>query len=83
MKLRVLVAGFPVQMTVVIVIIMVAVVLSTHPKGMHQILQFWREKQSVQSACSAPALSPPPGVEAQARRLGLTIQCDIGRVTTV
>ena len=43
MELRVLVAGFPVRMTVVsmiTVVIMVTVVLSTHPKVMHQILQF-------------------------------------------
>lgn len=41
MDLRVLVADFPVQMTVVITMVtMVTVVLSTHPKVMHQIFQF-------------------------------------------
>lgn len=40
MELRVLVVGFPVQMTVVTMVIMVTVILSTHPKVMHQILQF-------------------------------------------
>lgn len=67
MDLRVWVAGFPVQMTVVTmvtvvtvvnmvtvvtVVIMVTVVLSTHPKVMHQILQLWQEKKTV-SALSA------------------------------
>lgn len=40
MELRVLVVGFSVQMTVVTMVIMVTVILSTHPKVMHQILQF-------------------------------------------
>lgn len=63
MDLRVWVAGFPVQMTVVTmvtvvtvvnmvtvvtVVIMVTVVLSTHPKVMHQILQLWQEKKNSQ-----------------------------------
>lgn len=53
MELRVLVAGFPVLMTVVIMVtmfIMVTVVLSPHPKVMHQIFQFWQEKQCSQCA---------------------------------
>lgn len=45
MELRVLVVGFPVQMTVVTMVIMVTVILSTHPKVMHQILQFWQKKK--------------------------------------
>lgn len=84
MELRVLVVGFPVQMTVVTMVIMVTVILSTHPKVMHQILQFWqkKKKKSVQSVRSAPALSPPPGVGADDHRLGLTGQRDIARLTT-
>lgn len=77
--LRVLVAGFPVQMTVVI---MVTVVLSTHPKVVHQSLQFWQEEQSVHSLW-APALSPPPGGEAENLSLGLTSQRDIGSLAVV
>lgn len=54
MEPRVLVADFPVQMTVLItmvtMVIMVTVVLSTHPKVMHQNFQFWQEKQC--SQCS-------------------------------
>lgn len=51
--------------TMVTVVIMITVVLSTHPKTMHQILQFWQEKNknqkaTVQSVRSAPASSPPP-----------------------
>lgn len=77
--LRVLVVRFPVQMTVVI---MVTVVLSTHPKVMHQSLQFWQEEQSVHSLW-APALSPPPGVEAENLSLGLTSQRDIRSLAIV
>lgn len=61
MELRVLVVGFPVQMTVVNMVTMVTVILSTHPKVMHQILQFWQKKKKVSpvSAFSA-SLVPSP-----------------------
>lgn len=50
MELKVLVVGFPVQMTVVNMVTMVTVILSTHPKVMHQILQFWQKKKKSQSS---------------------------------
>lgn len=79
MGLRVLVVHFPVQMTMVIV---VSVILSTHPKAMHQNLQFCQEEQSMYSLC-APALSLPRGVEAENLSLGLTSQRDIGSLAIV